>query len=111
MAAKTTVPVTIKPDAEVYVAGLGMRRELTEMLDQAKHVVPYLRSLRVTLEPDPEGSVGPGIVIWAHRADTDWENDRSDQDFGRWMVTTYPPEVCLQFSLLTVYNDESDYEG
>jgi hypothetical protein len=88
-----------------------MRRELDAMLEHAKHTVPYLRSLRVTLDPDPEGSVGPGIVIWAHREDTDWENDRSNMDFNGWMVRTYPPEVCLQFVLSTVYTDESDDEG
>ena len=111
MASVTTVPVTVTPDAAARIADLGMQSEFEQMVEHARQVVPYLRSIRVTLEHDPEGEDEPGIVIWSHREDTDWEKDTSDWDNSRWKVTTFPPEVCIQFSMITLYNDEADYGG
>ena len=103
MATTATIPVTVTSEAAARIAELGMQSEFEQMIEHAKEVVAYLRSLRVTLEYDPEGVEEPGLVIWSHRDDTDWEDDKSDVSFGRWKVDTFPPEVCIHFVMITLY--------
>jgi hypothetical protein len=109
MATTSAVRITVTDEAAARIAELGMQRGLEQMLDKAREVVPYLRSIRVTLEYHPEGEMDPQVVIWCHREDTDWERDTSMPEFSQWKVTTFPPEVLLNFVMLTVYNDEADY--
>ena len=111
MATTSAVRITVSDEAAARIAELGMQREFEQMLDKAKEVVPYLRSIGVTLEYHPEEEMDPQVVIWCHRGDTDWEKDTSMSDFTRWKVVTFPPEVCIQFVMLTVYNDEADYDA
>ena len=64
------------------------------MIDKAKEIVPHLRFVRVTLEYDPEGEEPPGIVIWSHRFDMEWESDRSDWNFAGWQVRHFR-QMCV----------------
>jgi hypothetical protein len=66
-------------------------------------MIPSLRSIRVTLEPDAAGELDPQVVFWAHRDDTDWQNDHSWWDFSDWKVRTFPTDVWLQFGLSVRY--------
>jgi len=104
--AATAIPVTVAEDAAARVAQLGMQREFEQMIEYAKQVMPHLRYLRVTLEYNPECvHEEPGVVIWAHRSDSPAPGtlDQIDWDYGAWMGQTFPPEVCMNFTVLSVY--------
>ncbi len=102
----TAIPVTVAEDAAARVAQLGMQREFEQMIEHAKQIMPHLRYLRVTLEYNPEcGHEDPSVVIWAHRSDVPPE-DRVDpvaEEYRRWESDTFPPEVRLNISVLSVY--------
>jgi hypothetical protein len=104
--AETTIPVTVAEDAAARVAQLGMQREFEQLLEHAKQVMPHLRCLRVTLEYTPYcPHEDPGVVIWAHRSDSPAPGtlDQVEWDYGTWMGETFPPEVRVQFTVLSVY--------
>src|SRR5438094_5870465 len=103
MTTATLIAVTITDEVAARIAELNMQREFEQMIEKAKEVVPHLRFIRVTLEYDPEGELDPQVVIWCHRGDTDWESDRSDWEYRDWKVQTFPPDVCIRFVTIILY--------
>jgi hypothetical protein len=107
-----TIPVTVTEDAAAHVAKLGMQPQFEQMLEHARHTVPHLQLLRVTLEYDPGCPTNdPQVVIWAKRdfvppTDT---LDITDMDFGRWQAQVFPPGVFTHFLLLSVYGDVDEW--
>jgi hypothetical protein len=99
---KTTVPLTITPEATAHVAELGMQREFEQMLERALQTVPGLQSIKVVLTYNPETGDDPRVVIWSYMEDRGLEYDPTEDEWGRWKVTTFPPEVCEHFVMLTV---------
>jgi hypothetical protein len=102
----TTIPVTVAEDAAARVAQLGMQREFEQLIEHAKQVMPHLRYLRVTLEYNPEcPHEDPGVVIWAHRSDTPEPGtlDPITSAYSTWKIEMFPPEVCINFTVLSVY--------
>ena len=78
-----------------------MERQLDQMVEQCQREVPALRSIDATLEHDPEGEDEPRIVIWCKMNDRGVEYDATEDELGAWKVTTFPPEVCRHFVILT----------
>jgi hypothetical protein len=82
------------------------------MIEHAKQTLPGLRSLRVTLEYDPECPANPpGVVIWAHRDDL-VEKDKLDpaaEGYTTWKISTFPPEVLLNIQLISVYGGTDEW--
>jgi hypothetical protein len=76
------------------------------MIDRAMQVVPGLRSIEVVLDEATE-EIPPGVVLWTHRDDIPPGNDRdpTSRKWIDWMIATFPPEVCQNFTLLPVYHD------
>jgi len=97
-----TVPVTIAPDALVFVDRLGQRREFERMIDRAKHVVPGLASIEVALD-EATDHMPPGVILWTHRDDIGIDDDPTQRSWTEWMAATFPPEVCQNFVLLPIY--------
>jgi hypothetical protein len=102
MTTAATIPVKVEPDAAEYIEQLGMRAEFERMLEHTRSIVPGLRAITVEYDHDPSNTIGPGIIIWSHR-DEPPGPDGVDNDWGRWKVTTFPTEVCLQFVMLSAY--------
>src|SRR5437764_1205163 len=103
--AAATIPVTVAADAAARIAELGMQREFEHMIEHAKQTAPGLRSIRVTLEYDPECPTNdPGIVIWVHREDLlpPGQTDLVDWEWGGWQARTFPCEVCAHFVMISV---------
>jgi hypothetical protein len=93
------VPVTITREAAARVAELGMQAELEQMLERARQVVPGLTGLHVgTTEPYDTG-IEPGIGIEATTDQVWGPSDTTWKEYSRWKTTTFPPEVCLRFTL------------
>lgn len=101
----TTIPVTITPEAATRVAELGMQSELEQMLAHTRQTVPGLRSIEVREElpydTDDESSIG----IWVARDDPHLERDTTDREWGRWLVRTFPPDVCRYFVMISFYGN------
>jgi hypothetical protein len=100
----TTVPVTISPEARSFIDRLGQCDELEKMIDRARHIVPGLRSIEVALDEATE-EIPAGVVLWTHRDDIGPGNDPTNRNWIDWMVATFPPNVCQNFTLLSVYHD------
>jgi hypothetical protein len=104
MATTTNIPITITPEAATRVAELGMQREFAQMLDHAKQAIPRLRALTATLTFDPEEEVDPRVLMLATVPLPERpEEDKTEWDFGRWQIHTFPPAVSSQFCLMTEY--------
>ena len=76
------------------------------MINRARHVVPGLKWIEVVLD-DATEKIPPGVVLWAHRHDSGPGNDPTHRNWIDWMAATFPPEVCENFTLLTVYHDDA----
>jgi hypothetical protein len=108
MTAATSIPVTILPEAAEYIDQLGMRSEFEQMVEHTRKTVPGLRAITVEYDHDPSNTVGPGIVIIAHREPPSSPlSPLPEQVWGRWQVTTFPPEVCRQFVMMSYYDGAS----
>src|SRR5438874_13643147 len=103
--AQMTIPVTITPEAAERVAELGMQRELDLMIEHTKQTVPGLHAIMVILEPRYDTGGEPGITLEALRDKPQVTYDPTEREWGRWQVTTFPPEVCEHFIMMTVYED------
>jgi len=104
------VPVRITPKARAFIDRLGQREEFETMIDRARQVVPGLRSIEVVLD-DATEEIPPGVVLWTHRDDIGPGNDPTHRIWIDWMVATFPPDVCLNFTLLPVYHDRGTATG
>jgi hypothetical protein len=104
MSTTAMVHVTIASEARSFLDRLGQTEELEKMIDRARHAVTGLRSIEVALDEGTE-EMPPGVVLWAHRDNIGPESDPTHRDWIEWMATTFPPEVCQNFSLLSVYHD------
>jgi len=102
MATTATIPITISPEAAAFIAGLGLQDEFDAMLDHTRRAVADLRAIEVTLDETPETGP-PGVIIDAHRGEPWVGDDPTNRNWGRWLVETFPPEVCQHFVLLSLW--------
>jgi hypothetical protein len=105
MATTDTIPITITPTADAFIDRAGQRREFEAMLEHARRTIADLRAFEVELDETP-GTGPPGIVIWAHRSTTPAGDDPTNWNYGAWMVRSFPPEVCINFVLISAYPDD-----
>ena len=110
MSATMAVPVTIAPDAIEFVERLGQRQEFERMIDRAKHVVPGLAPIEVALE-EATDDMPAGVILWTHRDDIGTEDDSTQRRWIEWMAAIFPPEVCQNFVLLTIYRTNGPYSA
>jgi hypothetical protein len=99
------IPVTISPEARSFIDRIGQGEELEQMIDRARHVVPGIRSIEVVLDEATE-EMPPGVVLWIHRDDLGPGSDPTHRDWIDWMAATFPPNVCQNFTLLSVYHND-----
>src|SRR5947209_13494406 len=100
MSAPATVPVCITPEAAALVGELGMQAELDRVVEHTRQAVAGLQHVAVTLAPAYETRPSPGINIEAYTDRPFEEEDRTQGQWDRWLVTTFPPEVCEHFALM-----------
>ena len=93
------VPVVLKAEAAQRIEELGMQEELRGMLEHTGRAVPGLRRVEVSLAEAYDGSE-PGIMIEGFTASLGEADGQTEGGLGRWMVETFPPEVCEYFSLV-----------
>jgi hypothetical protein len=105
MSTTEKISVAISPEARSFIDELGQRQEFEKMIDRATHVVSGLRSIEVALD-DATREMPTGVVLWTHRDDLGAEPDPTHRDWIDWMAATFPPDVCQNFTLLSVYHDD-----
>ena len=105
MSTTTMVPVTVSPEARSFVDRMDQGEELELMIDRARQIVPGLRSIEVVLD-DATEEMPSGVVLWIHRDDVGPGSDPTHRDWIDWMAATFPPDVCQNFTLLSVYHDD-----
>jgi hypothetical protein len=105
MSTSTLIPVSITPEAQAFVDRLGQRAELERLIDRARQVVPGLRTIEVALDEATE-EIPAGLILWAHRDGVGEGDDPTHRDWIDWMASTFPPDTCRNFSLLSVYHDD-----
>jgi hypothetical protein len=104
MTATTTVPLTIRPEAAARVAELGRQTELEHILEHVRQSVPGLTRLDVELAVYDDEDTLPGVTIVA-TTNRSWNPaDKYEDALSRWKVTTFPPEVCVIFSVALRYD-------
>jgi hypothetical protein len=109
MATHAMIPVTVSAEAQARINELGLQREFEQMVEHTLRTVPRLSRVSVELGHDyEEPQQPPRVILNAHRPVPD-ELDRVDWDWGRWLSTTYPPEVFIHFTMLSWY--ETHHEG
>jgi hypothetical protein len=104
MSITTTVLVRISPEARSFVDRVDQHDELEKMIDRARHFVPGLTSIEVAVDEATE-EIPAGVVLWVHREDIGLEDDPTHRNWIGWMAETFPPEVCENCTLLSVYHD------
>jgi hypothetical protein len=102
-AARQTVPVTITPEAAALVAELGMQKEFEQMLEHTQQTVPGLHAIRVVLADLYDTGDEPHVLLEAWMTVADIVHDPTPEQWGRWQVETFPPQVCEHFGLFPMY--------
>jgi hypothetical protein len=110
MSTTTIAPVTISPDARSFVDRVGQAHELERMIDRARHIVNGLTSIEVVLDEETD-EMPPGVVLWVHRDDIGPGSDPTHREWIDWMVAAFPPAVCQNVALLSVYRSRTTERG
>jgi len=103
MAATTTIPITVSPEAAARIDELGMRQEFEEMIEQTRRLMPEMRAIGVTLGYEYEEERDPAVVISPYRPEPDSDRDPLERQWDDWFADRFPPEVAMQFVLLSYY--------
>ena len=74
------------------------------MIDWTKHMVPGLTSIEVALD-EATDEMPPAVVLWTHSDEIGPGNDPTHRNWIDWMAATFAPNVCQNFTLLSVYHD------
>jgi hypothetical protein len=88
------------------VAELGLPAELDRMVEHTRESAAGLRKVEVVLEQPYDTGDDPYLTIQAFRPLTFRWDDPVRQEWGRWKVTTFPPEVCQHVTLTLIEGGE-----
>ena len=108
MAATTTIPVEVTPEASARVEELGMQPEFEKMVEHTKQTVADLQWIEVTLFDDLEEPGAPRIVIAAWRKGPGMENDRTWDSWTDWVIRTFAPDIHCWFGFEVDYRDRHE---
>ncbi len=99
MNASTDAPLTITPEAAARIAELGMQKELEQMIDYIREVVPELAAIEVVRELPYDTDWEPvSITAYSDRVFTPGNN--TSAKLTEWRIETFPPQVLEHLCLL-----------
>src|SRR5437879_6133803 len=103
MSTTHAIPLTVEAEAAALVAELGLQTELEQMLEQARQTITGLRRLQVKIAPAYDTGE-EGIIIEATRDPASRDrNEWTWEQFSRWKIATFSPDVYRHFTLLDEY--------
>lgn len=103
MTPKLDVPCRVSPEAEAYVAELGLQTEFAEMLEHARQAVPGLKAIEVNLQPPYDLGGGPCVLIEPTVPEPSPDEYPIDLQLQHWKSSRFPPEVSQHFTFLATY--------
>lgn len=102
------VPVTITPEAEEHVTGLGLQSALEQMLDFASKNFQGVLRFEVTLDPPCETDPDPHLMIHTVLPERGVDDLATWNRWVHWVVRQFQGDVLRHFTLWQTYL--SDYE-
>jgi hypothetical protein len=102
MNASTTIPVSITLEAAARLTELGLQADMGRMIEYTRQTVPGLQRVEVILEPPYDTGDCPYLTIRAFRPLTHRWDERVEQAWGRWKVSTFPPPTCQHITFTLV---------
>src|SRR5436190_10123774 len=102
MTSISKIPLGITAEARDYVAELKLDEPLRQMLEHIQNTVKGVRAIQVKLAMPYDLGDGPRVIFDVKLPETAAE-DRITQQFTRWQIEHFPPEVFQHFVLLTAY--------
>jgi hypothetical protein len=106
MSVPTTIPITISPEAADRVAELGMQKELDIMIEHVRQTAPGLQRIEVTQAERYDLGGEPGVTIEAFSDRPFVPEERTDWDWSRWMIETFPSHVLEHFAMMFRYGPD-----
>lgn len=102
MVVTPTVPFKMTPEAEAFVTRLKLEEPLRQMLERIQSTLKDVRRIQVNLAPTYDLEDGERVIldVLLPRAVA---GDCITQEFIRWKIEHFPPEVCQHFVLMTAY--------
>jgi hypothetical protein len=103
----TTVPVNITPEAAERIAERGLQTPIDQMIEKAMQMVPGFRRVEISLEGPYDTHDEPYLQATAYRDPRYYQEGRispEENQYDRWIVETFPPEVLSQV-ILHIYWD------
>ena len=97
----TTIPLTVTQEAADYVAEKNLRKAFQQMLDNISVRFLGAQAITVSLAPPYDEGSGPEVIFEVTRCKPDSEDDLTEEDWRRWIVETFPPEVFTHFCLFS----------
>jgi hypothetical protein len=99
MASSLSIPVTVSQEAAERIAELDYKAEFEQMLDRVRELVPELVSINVWLIPPYDTGDEPSIILDAYRNGRPPIPDPVQDEYERWVLATFSPNVWRHFSL------------
>ena len=104
MSATITIPSSITPATERLVAELSMRTEMELMIEKIGTSIPGVLDLEVLLQAPYDTGGGDQVILHARCDEEVLERSGwSEWDYLRWMIDTFPPQVCEHFTLMSYF--------
>jgi hypothetical protein len=101
MTGMTKPPLTITREAREYAARLKLEEPLQSMLQHVSQNVAGVRAVRVYVSPPYESDDDVRVILAVTLDAT--VDDRVEQEFGRWQIANFSPDVFQHFVFLAAY--------
>src|SRR5262249_16704711 len=105
MSTTTHIPVTVTPEASVFVEELGVQQEFEQKLEYTRQTIPGVLSLRAEYDSG-YGIDTPCVLIEATVRDRSAAREAHNA-WGVWSLTAFPPQVGMNFVLFRITEPEN----
>jgi hypothetical protein len=102
MIASVTVPVSVPPDVAELIAARGYQAQFEQFVAKACELIPEVRRIETRLSHSDTGDFEDGVTLLVLRNGRPPVPDPAQQEYSKWELATFPPEVWLTFSLVVV---------
>ena len=100
MSTSQMIPLAVEPKAAALVAELGVETVLEQMLEHARQTITGLTCLQVKFGPAYDTGEERIIIVAIRDPDCLETNGWSWDQFSRWKIATFSPDVYRHFTLL-----------
>jgi len=95
------VPLTMSREAADFMAEMRLADAYQQILEKIPSHFSGVRAIAITLAPPYEEGSGPEVIFEVSRSKTDARDDCMEENWRRWIIDTFPPEIFTHFCLLS----------